>query len=200
MNYEQQRQQLWEDLKTISHQVTEAWCILGDFNAILYKEDRKDTETREMAEFIEYGELHEMRWHGPYYSWTNKTYEVFDFTHNQYLVNGLSDHSPMLIQFPPSIKPKKKFQFCEMWCKHPDFQKLADSLKTVMSKLQTLLSRLHKDNYAYSKAQQELARGELTRIQLLLQDDPLNSKTIHAEKEARNKYISILSSSMALIK
>jgi len=51
-----------------------------------------------MAEFIEYGGLHEMRWNGPYYSWTNKTvwcridrilinihwYEIFDFTQSIY--------------------------------------------------------------------------------------------------------------------
>jgi len=118
----------------------------------------------------------------------------------------------MLIQFSSSAKPKRKFQFCEMWCKHPDFPKLVDlvtplyitnplnQLRTVMNKLQVLLSRLHKDNYVDLKAQQELAREELTRILLLLQDDPLNSRTIHVEKEARSKYISILSSSMALIK
>ena len=77
-----------------------------------------------------------------------------------------------------------------MWCKHPDFTKIVDSifppntanplnqLKTVMNKLKALLSRLHKDNYADLRAQQELARGELTRIQHLVQEDPLNSRTI----------------------
>ena len=69
-----------------------------------------------------------------------------------------------------------------------------------MNKLQSLLCRLHKHNFIDLKAQQELARGELTRLQLLLQDDPLNSTTIHEEKEARNKYIYILSLSMALMK
>jgi len=58
--------------------------------------DIQDTETKEMTEFIKYGQLQEMRWHGPYYSWTNKTvwsriyrtlinikwYEAFDLTHN----------------------------------------------------------------------------------------------------------------------
>jgi len=100
---------MWED-----QQITEAWCILGDFNAVLYKEYRRggndiqDTEIREPADFIDYGDLQEMRWNGAYYSWTNKTVlrridrafinihwcEIFDFTQNQYLANGLS---PMLI-------------------------------------------------------------------------------------------------------
>ncbi|KAJ8427104.1 hypothetical protein Cgig2_029813 [Carnegiea gigantea] len=204
---------MWEELKVISHQVIEVWCILGDFSAVLYKEDRRggndihDTEIREMAELIEYVQSRIDRTliniHG---------YEIFDFTQNQYLANGLSDYSPMLIQFPPSSKPKRKFFFCKMWCKHPDFTKLVDSvippnttnplnqLRTVMNKLKALLSRLHKDNYANLRAQQELARGGLTRIQHLLQEDPLNSRTIQAEKEARSRYITILSSSMALMK
>ncbi|KAJ8427684.1 hypothetical protein Cgig2_027991 [Carnegiea gigantea] len=41
MNHDQQRQQMWDDLKAISQQMTEAWCILGDFNAVLHKEDRR---------------------------------------------------------------------------------------------------------------------------------------------------------------
>jgi len=191
---------MWEDLKELSHQVTEAWCILGDFNVVLFKEDKRggndvhDTEIREMIEFIKYGDLHEMRWNGPYYSWTNKTvwnridralinihwYEIFDFTHNQYLANGLSNHYPMLIHFLSSLKPKKTFLFCEMWCKHPDFQELVNSVipsnivtplhqfRVVMNKLKVLLSKLHKDNYADLRAQHKLAKGELTRLQLLL--------------------------------
>ena len=40
MNQEQHRQSLWEDLHNISQQMIEAWCILGDFNVVLYKEYR----------------------------------------------------------------------------------------------------------------------------------------------------------------
>ncbi|KAJ8425230.1 hypothetical protein Cgig2_019119 [Carnegiea gigantea] len=132
-----------------------------------------------------------MKWNEAYYSWTNKTiwsridkalinihwYEVFDFIQNQYLTNGLSDHTPMMIQFPTSSKPQGKFQFCKMWCKHPDFNKRVDSaippftanplnqLRTTMIKLRSLLSRVHRDKYAGLRIQQELARGELTKIQ-----------------------------------
>ncbi|KAJ8420807.1 hypothetical protein Cgig2_019766 [Carnegiea gigantea] len=117
MNHEHPRQQMWEELKALSQQMTETSCILGDFNAILHKEDRRggnaiqDIELKEMTDLLEYSELQEMRWNGAYFSWTNKTtwsridralinlhwYETFDFTQNQYLTNGLSVHTPMLI-------------------------------------------------------------------------------------------------------
>ncbi|KAJ8425229.1 hypothetical protein Cgig2_019118 [Carnegiea gigantea] len=62
MNHDQQRQPMWEDLKALSQHMTKAWCILGNFNAVLYKEDRRgsnvihDTKLRETADFMEYGE------------------------------------------------------------------------------------------------------------------------------------------------
>jgi len=41
MNQDQQRQQLLVEIQDFSQQMTEAWCVLGDFNSILYKDDRK---------------------------------------------------------------------------------------------------------------------------------------------------------------
>ena len=79
MNQEQQRQHLWRDIQTLSQQMTEAWCILGDFNSVLYKEDRmggnkiQDQELRDFTNTFEICELREIIWTGAYYSWTNKT-------------------------------------------------------------------------------------------------------------------------------
>jgi len=59
--------------------MTEAWCILGDFNSVLYKEDRmggnkiQDQELRDFTNTFEICELREIIWTGAYYSWTNKT-------------------------------------------------------------------------------------------------------------------------------
>ena len=33
----------------------------------------QDKETKEMTDFMEIGDLQEMRWSGAYYSWINKT-------------------------------------------------------------------------------------------------------------------------------
>jgi len=35
-----QRQALWQDLKIIASNMQEAWCVKGDFNAVLHPGDR----------------------------------------------------------------------------------------------------------------------------------------------------------------
>ncbi|KAJ8436136.1 hypothetical protein Cgig2_033631 [Carnegiea gigantea] len=161
-----------------------------------------------MSDFIGNGDLQEMRWNGPYYTWTNKTiwsridraliniywYEVFDFTQNHYLANESSDHTPMLIKFPLT-----------------DFNKTVDSvvsplsnsplnqLRVVMEKLRSRLSKLNRDKYADLRAQLKKAREELTNIQMQLQVSPGDTPLIQAEKDLNYKYSDILSSSLALM-
>ena len=140
------RKQMWEDLST-KQPAQEPWCIIGDFNAILYKEDRIGggevlfSDIKDMQEFMENNELHEMKSIGPYYSWTNKTIKsridralineewnaVFNYTQVRYEANSLSDHTPLMVQFLPSPKPKTRFQFCDMWARHADFHSIITS-------------------------------------------------------------------------
>ncbi|KAJ8422407.1 hypothetical protein Cgig2_013227 [Carnegiea gigantea] len=39
-NHEQQRLSLWTDLTAMALSMDDAWCIMGDFNSILYRKDR----------------------------------------------------------------------------------------------------------------------------------------------------------------
>lgn len=157
----------------------EPWCVLGDFNAILTKDDRiggdeiHDYEIKQFADFLEKASLNELRWTGSYFSWTNKTihsridrvfvndfwYGEFDYNQTFYLPQGLSDHTPMMVDFSLAPRPKKRFQFCDMWIKNPEFQNIID--KAVMPKhgspmqelarshqlLRKRLSKLNKNNY-----------------------------------------------------
>ena len=78
-NHEAQRGPLWEDLIHIAQGMDEAWCVLGDFNAVLYPGDRmRGTEVQfhEIKNFSDYiitCEVQELKSNGPYYTWTNKT-------------------------------------------------------------------------------------------------------------------------------
>jgi len=69
-----------------------------------------------------------------------------------------------------------------------------------LDKLRPKLSKLHKQNYTDLQAQQEKAHDHLTTLQLQMQMDPLNKDPKTEEKLAKEHYVAILSSSMALIK
>ncbi|KAJ8427305.1 hypothetical protein Cgig2_013894 [Carnegiea gigantea] len=134
MNHELQREQLWLDLNDISHSMEDAWCLMGDFNTIRFKEyrlggnDVQDHDVKELASLLETCKFHELKSTGAYYSWTNKTiwsridhafpndywYDVFDYTYSYYLANSLSDHTSVLLQFPTSPRPITQFQYCEI--------------------------------------------------------------------------------------
>ena len=140
LNHVQLRKTMWEELS--AHQPTqEPWCILGDFNSILYKEDRIGggdvlySDIKDMKKFMEKCKMHEMRSIGPYFSWTNKTImsridrvlineewnSCFNYTQVRYEANSSSNHTALVVQFLPSPKPKIGFQFCDMWARHADF-------------------------------------------------------------------------------
>jgi len=140
-NQEATRRELWEALESIAETMDEAWCVLGDFNAVLYPEDRRggtavqDFEVRPFLECLTNCELREARYRRPYYSWTDQTvwtridrvfintlwYDIFDFCQTAYLPSSLSDHIPMLLETPTCPVPPKLFHFCDMWVRDPDF-------------------------------------------------------------------------------
>jgi len=131
--------------------MTEAWLVIGDFNAVLYMQDRlggnevHDSEVREYAECINQCELTAMRSFGGYYSWSNKArngkrlwskidrafinlewFNLFDFTQVDYLAEEISNHAPLTIAFRNSPRIKQSFKYCDMWSKDRQFHILVD--------------------------------------------------------------------------
>ena len=232
-NHEPQRQPMWTALHRISTSIQGAWCILGDFNAILSKDDRiggdtvSDHDIQELSNFMEDCEVLEMPSTGPFFSWTNKTiwsridrvfinilwHEVFDYTIAKYLPQGLSDHTPILVHFHTSPKPPHQFQFCDMWSSHQDFQDivlsgLPDSsspdilrlTRVYLSQQRNRLRHLNHSRFNDLRRQQEIARDRLLQLQQVLQHSPDSDYLKALEKDARNHYISILTSSLSLLK
>ena len=116
-NHESQCQPLWSALQQISLSVPGAWCLVGDFNTILSKDDRYggnevvNHDIQQLSAFMANCEVLEMPSLGVFFTWTNTTlwskidcvfinslwYEVFDYTLAKFLPPGLSDHTPILI-------------------------------------------------------------------------------------------------------
>ncbi|KAJ8429857.1 hypothetical protein Cgig2_023094 [Carnegiea gigantea] len=161
--------------------MTEAWCKGGNEVA--------DHELEDLNNLFHTCELQEMRWTGDYYSWTNKTiwsridrvlinaywFEPFDFTLTHYLTNGLSDHAPMLIKFTGKVYNACITSFT------------LNQLNHFLNKLRPQLQKLHRDHYADLREQQDKARRDL------------NKHLLQEEKNARARYVDILSSSSPLI-
>ena len=125
---------------------------------------------------------------------------------------GLSDHTPILMQFIDTPRPKPSFQYCEMWSKHHAFPKIVErslpnlaigslaDLYSYLDQVRVQLKGLNKIKFADLQGQQLKARQELERIQLDVQLHPTDPHLLSLERQAREHYITILSSSLSLIR
>ena len=232
-NHEPQRQPLWNALHQLSLSITGAWSILGDFNTILSKNERiggnevTDHEIQELSNFMLNCEVQELTSSGAFFTWTNKTiwskldrvfinnlwYETFDFTIARVIPPGLSDHSPIIMQFHSPPRPSSQFQYCDMWSSHREFLSIVSSnlpdisshdifrvSRAYFSQVRRQLSHLHRDHFRDLKIQQEIARNALLQHQRSLHCSPNNTALQQLENEARCKYVNILSSSLALLR
>ena len=65
-------------MNTMSKDISQAWLIAGDFNAILSTKDRLEevpdtnNEIKNFVEYIRDMGVTELQWKGNYYTWTNK--------------------------------------------------------------------------------------------------------------------------------
>ncbi|KAJ8429998.1 LOW QUALITY PROTEIN: hypothetical protein Cgig2_033923 [Carnegiea gigantea] len=167
MNQQQQQLSMWKDLHELSESINEAWSVLGDFNAILSKEDRGGGNE------IQESDINKTIWSGIDRVIINSLwYGCSDFTQNHYLANSLSDHAPMVVKFPNSPKPKGRFQCCEMWCRHREMVETANLLQirknlwcNLGANMRPLLRKINKDKFADLRSQQDRTRAELTGIQ-----------------------------------
>ncbi|KAJ8419375.1 hypothetical protein Cgig2_022175 [Carnegiea gigantea] len=200
----------------------DAWCILGDFNAVLSKDDRIGGnevtyhDIQELSSFMEACEVLEMPSSGAFFTWTNKSiWSRIDrvFINTKYLPLGLSDHSPILIHSHAALKPPPQFQFCDMWCSHKNFHDIVSAgfpdphrhdimnqARAYFERLRRQLRQLNRSHFADLKSQWEKAHTALHHLQRELQLSPDDVSLQSSVEEATSNYISILSSSLALLK
>ncbi|KAJ8427302.1 hypothetical protein Cgig2_002214 [Carnegiea gigantea] len=103
------------------------------------------------------------------------------------MANGLSDHTPMMVYFPTTTKTKNRFQFCEMWCKHHDFNRIVESV--VDSSLPPVTNEALRHLRTKGSDQHSNANPSNSG----------DSSLFQAESYIRSKYNDILTSSMALM-
>lgn len=136
----EQRKLLWDNLTEVAQGITKPLLIDGDFNSILYTQDRlhgcivNSEEIRDNANCIQALGLTELAWEGDYYTWSNKkfvsdrvfgNYEwmlTWDYISTAYGMSYFFDHSTMTLKLTLQQRSgKSPFKFFNVWVEHEDF-------------------------------------------------------------------------------
>ncbi|XP_019227130.1 PREDICTED: uncharacterized protein LOC109208467 [Nicotiana attenuata] len=205
---------LHDDPQMIHCLVRNAWLVAGDFNAILYPNDRKScnpvsySEIQEFGYCIQQAGLSELPWKGDYYTWTNKQPEAdrvysrldrvfgnyewmmtWGHWETTYDLPQISDHNPMILTLAASSwKGKIVASFWNSTNK-------SGSMKAIWSKLKALKAPLKALNAKEIKGitqKIDQARLELKEVQEQLANS-YSDALLQKEKEikARAKWIQL---------
>lgn len=137
----QQKTELWDALQLWIEQNSEVCiCVIGDFNAIRFDEERvgrsNDGDTRDkelFEEFIIRSNLFDVPLRGRYYTWyrPNGTCKskldraLINEKWTGIMLKGidrsLSDHCPILLHLNSKDWGPRPFRFLNAWLSHPNF-------------------------------------------------------------------------------
>ncbi|XP_058763385.1 uncharacterized protein LOC131636808 [Vicia villosa] len=140
-----ERQQTWESLIRIKNSRTnEDWCVAGDFNEVLRKEERigeccnrNRGGMEDFRSFVEEMELIDISCVGGKYTWfrdngksmsrldrfllTKKLIESWEVVDQRIDNRDISDHAPIRLNVGKIDWGPKPFCFNNSWLKHEDF-------------------------------------------------------------------------------
>lgn len=143
------RRNLWSSLSTFGMSTNTPWALVGDFNNVLYPQERVNGaqvtmyETKDFLEMCSANAIEDLPFHGPLLTWTNNSvWSKLDraMVNGAWLEAGLvghvelelpghySDHAYLVMTLIDSTKkPKPPFRFFNMWTKHTNYLEVVKS-------------------------------------------------------------------------
>lgn len=134
-----ERSSLWQDVESLSAQITLPWLLGGDFNTTMSFGERMtggelvDAETNELVNIASICKLQDMRYSRQLYTWCNnqeglerryckldmplineKWLDLLPRVATSFIHHAISDHAYALVQFGEYKKPHHSFKYCEM--------------------------------------------------------------------------------------
>ena len=145
------RRSLWRKLKEIQSTVVGPWCVGGDFNSILFENERRSRKRvvssvdRDFYSWFEYSGLSHIHTAGPFFTWrregceskldrvliNNEFLDEFPNAVTKVLSNFKSDHNSLLVTIEnPVERPKREapFRFVASWLLHEGFNQFMDGV------------------------------------------------------------------------
>ncbi|XP_074315611.1 uncharacterized protein LOC141651816 [Silene latifolia] len=166
-NKDADRAQLWNSLNHMKHMVTGPWLVMGDFNNVMYVDERigttvTDAEVRDFQGCVDFCGLYDMVTTGAYYTWNNKqagAARVFSridrvLANDEWILTGPSG----VVNFLPEVKKLKRLKFS--------------------------LKKLNREGYGDVDNAAQVAKVFLEHIQMQVHRDPTNINLLEEEKVA----------------
>ncbi|KAM6569088.1 hypothetical protein CsatB_017073 [Cannabis sativa] len=181
------RKMLWSDLKNIA--THEPWMVMGDFNEILFKEERmgemvKYNAANDFIDCVGICQLKDIKFGGSYYTWNNKRQgsdricskidrvlanqkwlDNFPNAEAIFSAEGLFDHTPTIVSmYHEILSGKKPFNYFRMWTSHSRYAEIVKGVWQQIisgSKMYQVISKLKKLKVAFK----ELNKKDFLNIQ-----------------------------------
>uniref|UniRef100_A0A803QP78 CCHC-type domain-containing protein n=1 Tax=Cannabis sativa TaxID=3483 RepID=A0A803QP78_CANSA len=194
-NDEQKREELWGDLERLAAGIHEPWIILGDFNEIMFANERigrkaQNNPSPRLRDCMEACDMSDLKYSGSFFTWNNKQKpedRIFSKI-DRAMVNSrwscampdseavflpeLSfDHSPILVSIIGDVNGTKMF-------------KVVSKLK----RLKLTLKKINQEGFSEIQKADLMAKNELIAAQDALTKNPLSLQLMEAEQEANRRY------------
>ncbi|XP_074301131.1 uncharacterized protein LOC141632485 [Silene latifolia] len=202
----QERESLWEKLRSYALQCDGSWTVCGDFNSIVAVDERIGgtevtwAEMAPMRNMMSDCNLFELKMKGSYYTWNNKheaatrVYSRLDrvivnddwllsFPESvaHFLPEGLFDHCPCIITMADTyVRKKPSF-------KVPPMFRIVKKLKGLKQKLK----ELDREQLSDIENLTHVAELSLKYFQEQVMSNPLNPDFCNAEKECAQELIQL---------
>ncbi|XP_062113350.1 uncharacterized protein LOC133824482 [Humulus lupulus] len=211
-NDELSTEQLWKDMQELVVSIVDPWMVIGNFNEILSHHERigKKVAAKLSSSFqdcLSFCYLEDLKFSGCFYTWNNKQkaeekiYSKIDralvnsqwtdyFPNSEvvFLLEGLFDHSPVLVHFYLEFAMEKKpFRYFQIWKEAPSYAvKIQTSwnIPVVGTEMFQVVSKLKRLKHTEFKA-----KILLRELQEKLHKDPLNDCLINQEQVARENFL-----------
>ncbi|XP_060974138.1 uncharacterized protein LOC133039294 [Cannabis sativa] len=188
-----ERRELWRDVCELAP--IGKWCLMGDFNEILSKEERIGHRHGEDRIYFKIDRILANQ------SWLN-AYENAEAT---FLNEELFDHSPKVLTLYPHLNGGiKPFKYFRMWKSHSKYDRRLEEIwkqsiggskmfqvVSRMKLFKAVLKDINKEGYMDLQAFTAMAKANLDNIQTRLQQNPLDFELHNEEKVAWERYVKV---------
>uniref|UniRef100_A0A803PZW9 Uncharacterized protein n=1 Tax=Cannabis sativa TaxID=3483 RepID=A0A803PZW9_CANSA len=206
-NSQNERRDLWRDVCELAP--NGKWCLMGDFNEILSKEERiahrvKSYPNDDFLNCVNECHLEDVKFSGNFFTWSNKKHgedqiyskidriltnqtwlNAYENVEATFLSEGLFDHCPRILtlDLETAYRGSKMFQVVSR-----------------MKLFKRVLKDINKEGYMDLQAATTTAKANLDNIQTRLQQSPLNFELHNEEKEARERYVKVQQDYVSFLK